>query len=145
MRFDNNRISHWIIGALFTWVVIFVAWALPIFHLWLKAPVARIAVYTAICCAMQLAITPWLFSARATERNPRGRIGRRAVALTVLFSGIALLLFGYIPLTTSRNHNSRLFATIAFVMTALLALIALVAARVVSRRDSDAPETSSNK
>jgi DMSO/TMAO reductase YedYZ heme-binding membrane subunit len=133
-RFDNNRLSHWLASALITWVLIFLIWALPIFHLWLRVPTSKVAMYTAFCCMMQLVITPWLFSARATDQNPRGQVGRRAAALTVLFTGIALLLFCYIPLSLHKDPDTRLFATISFTMTLLLALAALTAARMISRR-----------
>jgi hypothetical protein len=90
---DNNRLSHWLAGSVFSWVMMFLLLGLPIFHLWLKVPTSTIAMYMGLCCAMQLAIVPWLFSARATAQSPRGRIASRAVAVIVLSSATTLLLF----------------------------------------------------
>jgi hypothetical protein len=134
---DNDRLSHWFAGALFTWLVIFLIWGLPVFHLWLKIPTARIAAYTGICCAMQLAITPWLFSARATRQNPKGLVIRRAGVLIVLFSGITLLLLSYIPIFALRDRDSRQFGFISLVMTPLLALAGLIKFCVFPPRGKD--------
>src|ERR1700687_4693681 len=84
--FDNDRLSHWFAGALFSWLMMFLLLGLPIFHLWLKIPTPTIAMVTGICCATQLAATPWLFSARATRQNPSGRIARRGIAVAAWFS-----------------------------------------------------------
>lgn len=134
MLFNNDRLSHWFAGAALTWLAIFLLWALPIFHLWLKVPTTRIAIYTVVCCAMQLAVTPWLFSARATSQNPQGLFGRRAVALIAWFSATALFLFCYIPFTLFGDTDSRMFAGISFVMTILFAVLAFVTVNVMSRR-----------
>lgn len=54
MRFDNDRLSHWLAVAVFTRVIIFLIWGFLVFHLWLKAPTATIAPFTGTCCAVQL-------------------------------------------------------------------------------------------
>jgi succinate dehydrogenase hydrophobic anchor subunit len=94
---DNDRLSHWFAGAVFTWVMIFLIWGVLVFHLWLKVPTATIAEFTGIGFALQLAITPWLFSARATRQNPSGQITQRAAAVTVLLYAEALLFFLLCP------------------------------------------------
>jgi hypothetical protein len=95
MRFDNDRLSHWIAGAAFSWLMMFLLVGLPLFHFWLKIPIVRIATFNGICCAVQLAITPWLFSARATRENPAGRVAQRAAAVVLCSSALALLFFYY--------------------------------------------------
>lgn len=136
---DNDRLSHWFAGALFTWLMIFLIWGLLLFHLWLKIPTARIAAYTGICCAMQLAITPWLFSARSTRQNPKGLVTRRAGALIVLFLGITLLLLSYIPIFVLRDRESRQFGVMSLVTILLLALAGLIKFGVFPRRGKDSP------
>jgi hypothetical protein len=135
--FNNDRISHWFVGAVFTWVIVFLLWGLLVLHLWLKVPVAKVAILTGLACAVQLAVTPWLFSARATRQNPNGMIARRARAVIVWFSVTALLFFCYFPLSLHRGSDSRLFSTIAFAMTVVLGLVAFIIVGVVSRRHKD--------
>lgn len=96
MWLDNDRISHWLAGAVFSWLTVFLLLGLPVFHFWLKVPPARIAIFVGICCAMQLAVTPWLFSARSDSRNPAGRVLQRAAVVVILLSAITLMLFYYL-------------------------------------------------
>jgi hypothetical protein len=94
--FDNDRVSYWFAGALLSWLTTFLLLGLPIFHLWLKVPTPAIATFTGTCCAVQLAVTTWLFSARATRQNPSGRMAQRTVAVIVWFSTMTLLLTYYL-------------------------------------------------
>jgi hypothetical protein len=60
LLFDNDRLSHRFAGAVLSWLAMFLLWGLLIFHLWLRVPTAKVAMFTAICCAVQLGVTPWL-------------------------------------------------------------------------------------
>jgi hypothetical protein len=77
---------------------------------------------TGLFCAVQMAITPWLFSARATPQNPSGRPAQRAAAVTVLASLMALLFFGYIGGLWPRDEGTREFAFIGLGLIALLVI-----------------------
>jgi hypothetical protein len=133
VRFDNDRLSHWLAGALFSWVMVFVVLGLPIFHVWLKVPIARITTFTGISCALQLVIIPWLFSTRATRQNPGGRISQRAAAVAVLFSVITLLFFYYLRRSWPEDIETRQFTTIAMAGTIAFGVVFLAGYGVVSR------------
>ena len=138
--FDNDRLSHWFASAFLAWVMTFLLLFLPVFHLWLKVPSSKIAMFTGLCCALQLAITPWLFSARATRQNPTGRIPQRAAAVIVLFSVIALLFFYYLRLSWPEDIETRQFTTIAIGGTLVLSVTVLIIVGVVARRRSGGPD-----
>jgi hypothetical protein len=88
-------------------------------------------------CAVQLAVTPWLFSARATRDNPSGRIAQRAAAVTVLLSAVTLLFFHYLRRSWPDDIETRRFTAIAMSGTVVLGIIALIIICVVSRRRRD--------
>lgn len=125
---NNDRLSHWLVGILFAWVMTFLLLFLPIFHLWLKVPTAKVATLTGLFCAVQLAVTPWLFSARATSQNPSGRPAQRAAAVAFMASLMALIFFAYIGGHWPRDEGTREFVSIGLGLTALL-VIFLVATR----------------
>lgn len=125
---NNDRLSHWLLGLLFSWGLTLVLLFLPIFHVWLKVPISKVATLAGLFCAVQLAVTPWLFSARATGQNPSGRPAQRAAAVAVMASLMALLFFGYIGALWPRDEGSRAFTSIGLGLTALL-VIFLVATR----------------
>jgi hypothetical protein len=104
---NNDRLSHWCVSILFGWTVCFSLFGIPIFHFWLGFSIVKIAVSVGICCGVQLAITPWLFSARATPQNPGGLIGRRTAAVFVWYSLTALLLFYYIQRGWPSNQTAQ--------------------------------------
>lgn len=89
--FNNDRLSHWCLGVVLSWPIHFVLWILPIFHLWLKIPIKTVAAYTALAAGVQLAVTPWLFAARATRENPAGRRVQRTAVVIVWISLTAFL------------------------------------------------------
>jgi hypothetical protein len=125
---NNDRLSHWLVGAVLAWGLTFLLLFFPIFHAWLEVPTAKVATLTGLFCAAQLAITPWLFSARVTRQNPSGRPAQRAAAVAVLASLIALLFFGYIGGFWPKDAATREFASIGLALTALV-VIFLVARR----------------
>ena len=125
---NNDRLSHWLVGLLFSWGLTFLLLFLPIFHVWLQVPTRKVATLTGLFCAVQLAVTPWLFSARATRQNPSGRPAQRAAAVAVMASLMALLFFAYIGGLWPRDEGTREFAFIGLGLTALLVIV-LVATR----------------
>jgi hypothetical protein len=143
--FDNDRLSHWFAGALFSWVMMFLLFGIPIFHLWLRVPVATIATFIGICCLLQLAITPWLFSARVTRLNPSGRVAQRGMAVTVLSSMIALLFFYYLWRGWPQDTETRQFTAIAVGGTILFAIFKLVRYCGFSRRHTDQSRSTPGK
>jgi Kef-type K+ transport system membrane component KefB len=132
--FDNDRLSHWFAGAVLSWLAMFLLWGLLAFHVWLGVPTAKVAAFAGICCAVQLGVTPWLFSARATRENPRGRVAQGAAAVIVLLSAIALLFFYFLRQSWPGDIETRRFTTIAMSGTVGLSIIALITICVLSRR-----------
>jgi hypothetical protein len=120
---NNDRLSHWYVGILFGWTVCFLLFNIPIFHLWLGFSIVKIAVSTGICCGVQLAITPWLFSARATPLNPGGLIGQRTAAVFVWYSSTALLLFYYIQRSWPSNPTAHQARVIMFISLVIFMII----------------------
>jgi hypothetical protein len=139
---DNDRLSHWLAGAVLSWLTMFLFGGLLIFHLWLRVPTAKVAMFTGICCAMQLGVTPWLFSARATPENPSGRIARRAAAVTVLFSAITLLFFYYLRLSWPDDIETRRLTAIAMSLTVGFSMAVFITICVLSRRRRDGERAS---
>jgi hypothetical protein len=68
---------------------------IPIFHFGLSVSVFKIALFCAISCALQLAVTPWMFSARITSENPTGNMQKMfgALALWGTLNLFTLLIF----------------------------------------------------
>jgi hypothetical protein len=104
---NNDRLSHWFFGTLVSWTVFFLIFGVPIFHIWLGFSMAKIAIAVGVCCGMQLAVTPWLYSARITTQNPDGLVRRRAAAVTVWFSLTMLLLFYLVQRGWPHNPAAR--------------------------------------
>ena len=139
MLFDNDRLSLWFAGAVFTWVMIFLLWGLLVFHLWLRVPIATLGAFASLACALQMAITPWLFSARATSRNPNGLVLRRFAAVIVWFTGTALLICYFVQRGLPSSPDSRLFVTDMFGVTVALGAVGLIVVGVISRRGGSLP------
>jgi len=116
MLLNNDRLSHWCLGVFFSWIVCFLLFGIPLFHLWLRIFNRQDCYFIRHLCGVQLAITPWLYSSRATPQNPDGWLAERAAAVFVWFSLTALLLFYYIQrgwpsirLRTSPHYHVRGF------------------------------------
>jgi hypothetical protein len=94
---NNDRVSHWYLGAVLSWAAAFVLLGLPVFHFWLMVSIKKIAAFSVLACVLQIAFIPWLFSARATAQNPVGLRLKRTVAVIVWLS-LLDLLFNYFAL-----------------------------------------------
>jgi hypothetical protein len=129
---DNNRISHWFAGAVIGWTASLIVYV-PIFHWGLGFSIAKIAVSVGIFCIGQLAVTPWLFSARATTENPTGKKAERSVAAIVWFSFSALLFFYYIGRGWPNDAHETEFRGIMFGTTIVFGIAGLIIVRLVSR------------
>ena len=121
--FNNDRLSHWLIGAVLGWGLAFGILYYPVFHMWLKVSTAKAAMLTGLFCAAQLAITPWLFAARATPQNPRGRPAQRSKAVAVLASLVGLIFFAFIGSIWPRTKGTLEFTLGGIVSTALVVII----------------------
>jgi hypothetical protein len=86
---------------------------------------------------MQLAIMPWLFSARATTQNPDGLVGRRIVVVVVWHSLTALCLAYYIqrgwPSSQAAQHERIFMYVTVIVSFIILGLIFHYNTRSVTR------------
>jgi heme/copper-type cytochrome/quinol oxidase subunit 2 len=134
MRFDNDRLSHWFAGAVFGWIGWSLLLFIPIFHLWLRFSIAKILVAVGIGCAIQLAVTPWMFSARATPQNPRGKVARLAAAAIVWLTVWLLLLSYYLQRGWPSSSSAQLFRACMFGTIIVFGLIGLALVAAVSSR-----------
>ena len=116
MLINNDRLSHWFAGAVVSWLA-FLFLGILVLHFGLNVSIATLATFVGACCVMQLAVTPWLYRARATSTNSRGRPVERAAALCVLFGAIILLFFGYLRSSYPSDIETRHFTTIGFIGT----------------------------
>jgi Kef-type K+ transport system membrane component KefB len=128
MRLNPDKISHWLIAVLFLWIIIFLLWGLLVFHFWLNANLHTIETFTALGCALHLAMTPWLYAARATRQNPNGR-RVQAAAVVVIWLALETILFFYF---VQRNRPSDKSFPTLYVITIAFYVVALIG--VVSRR-----------
>src|SRR5579859_6062465 len=130
MRFEqllnNNRLSHWLLGITLGWAIVFVLFGLLLFHFLLGVTLTTILTFITVCCALQLAVTPWLFWARATETNPSGRVAHRYAALIILGSAITLLFFIYLRRSWPQDGETRLFTSIGIGLTILFCVVGLI-------------------
>jgi hypothetical protein len=128
---NNYRISHWCAGALVAWTGAFVLFGLPIFYLWLEIPIKTIAAFFLMLCVVQLAVTPWLFSARSTPQNPVGNLFRRRAAVIVWFSLNGLVLAYFMLRGSPPDAGARaIFIGLPVVLgTGALIALALISSR----------------
>jgi len=134
MWLNNDRLSHWLVATLVAWLVWTMLLFLPVFHLWLHFSAHKVIVSAVIGCASQLVFTPWLFSARATTRNPAGKVLRRFAVVIVWLTTTALLFFYYVQLGWPNTSEAHLFRLIGFGSTIVVSVGGLIAVRVISRR-----------
>ena len=85
LKFNNDSLLHWCAAPLFSWTVFGILVGIPI-HIAFGISVSSIALFFAIQCALQTAVTPWLFAARATAGNPRSQRLRRTQVVIVWFT-----------------------------------------------------------
>jgi len=133
LSFDRDRLWHWIAGAVMTWTCIFLLWGVLIFHLLFGTRITTILRFTGLACAIQIAITPWLFSTRVRPQQPRGRRAQRYAVVISWFSLTAILFFYFLQSSWPNDPDSRLFANVLYGTTVVFALVGLTVA-IVSRR-----------
>jgi hypothetical protein len=138
MFFNNDRLWHWFAVPPLVWLAVFLLVGFPLFHLLLHVPIAKIALCAGIPCAAQLAVTPWLYSARKTPQHPAGRIKQRIVAVTVWITILNFLFFYSIRRGWPDAPGTREFTSIGFGVTALFAILfPSTKLYLVSRREKD--------
>ena len=76
LKLNNDSLLHWCLGPLVGWALFWFVVGIPI-HLALGVRSSSIALFLAVQCALQIAVMPWLFAARATASNPHGQTVRR--------------------------------------------------------------------
>lgn len=130
---NNDRLSHWMVGAVVGWAAFLLFLFIPVFHWVLGFSIVKIAVSAGIGCAGQLAATPWLFSARSTAENPVDDIAKRAVVVIVWFSLSALLFFCYISRDWPNDAYVTEFKRITFGTTIVFGIVGLIVARLILR------------
>lgn len=124
---NNDRLSNWFLGGLLSWSIFVLILGIPIFHLWLGISIVKIVVSGCICCGVQLVVSPWLYSARATPQNPDGLVGRRTKTVIIWFSLTTLLLFYYLQGNWPNNaqtHQARIIFSLA--LPSFLILVGLI-------------------
>jgi hypothetical protein len=134
--FNNDRLSHWCVGAALAWAAYFVLFGLPIFHLWLGARIKTVATFFLILCVVHLAVTPWLFAARSTPQNPIGKPFKRGAAVIVVFT-LDGLVVAYFMLRGS-PHNPVSWGV--FVAMPILLGVIFLAALALKLREKRAKE-----
>ena len=116
MLFNNDRLSHWFLGILLAWALSLLILGIPIFHVWLGVSTATVVFAGCIFCGLQLCVTPWLYSARATAQNPDRLVGRRTKAVRIWISLTTLTLFYFIQRSWPNNaqtHQARIIFSLA--------------------------------
>ena len=96
MPINKDRLSHWLVLGLLCWTCYFILFGIPIFYILLGVSMLKIGSFMFLCCALQLAVTPWMFTARSTPEHPAGKIGQRAAAAAIWLISTALLLLCYL-------------------------------------------------
>jgi hypothetical protein len=134
LSLDNNRLSHWLLSITLGWVIVFVVLGLLFFHFLLGVTLTKIAIFIMACWALQLAVTPWLFWARATETNPTGRAAHRYAAIIILGSAITLLFFLCLRWSSPQDAETRLFTSIGIGLTILFSVVGLIRYCAMPRR-----------
>jgi len=75
MLIDNNRLSHWLAVGILIWLAYLAFLGLPIFHWGLNVSITKVVSFFCAAGLLQLAVTPWMFWARATPSDPNRRFG----------------------------------------------------------------------
>ena len=127
MNSKSKQLLIILAGSLAGWLVVFLVVGLPIFHLAFKVSIAKIASYLSICCAIQVAISPWFIYARRTPQRPEGRVTHRLIAVTLFATTITLLFFlSYIGRSRPEDPATLQSALIAMGVTIIFAVVYLV-------------------
>jgi hypothetical protein len=82
LKVNNDSLLHWCLGPLVGWALLWLVVGIPI-HFALGIRSSSIALSLAVQCALQIAVMPWLFGARATASNPQGQTLRRTKVVIV--------------------------------------------------------------
>ncbi len=148
MNLDSKRLRFLLtalIATIVVWLIIFLVVGLPIAHLFFKIPVAMVASWMSICCAVQVAICPWLFYSRRTPDHPEGRITHRRLAVAVFSTTISVVFFFYLRHSRPTDSATREFSSIGMGVSSLFAVLYLLKGFVPRQRRKDEPERFSVK
>ena len=109
MLYNRDNLLHNLAVVIGGWTIVFLCFGLTIFHLGLSVSVPRIALFCAISCALQLSITPWMFSSRATNRNPSGNTRQIALAFSLWITSNLFVFLVFIQYGKAANWNATLW------------------------------------
>jgi hypothetical protein len=78
LKLNKDSLLHWCVAPLLSWTVFGILVGFPI-HIGFGISVSSIALFFAIQCALQIAVTPWLFAVerRQAIREAKGSAARR--------------------------------------------------------------------
>jgi len=143
MLLNKHKLLHWLATVLLAWALYFLLLGIPIFHFCLAVSITKIASFAGIACVVQLAITPWLFSARVTPQNPNGKLARRTVAVIVWFTLFAVQIFCFAQHGWSRSSHSQVLRGVFFdaAMVAIVDVFIIIDAISRYRRNSVSPKS----
>jgi hypothetical protein len=111
MLIDNDRLSHWLATGVVVWTCYVFFLGIPIFHFGLGVSTKKVILFAIGSCLLQLAVTPWMFWARATQSDPDRRFGHRigAAVMWIGLTGILLLCFLQYGKAIDQAHVSERF------------------------------------
>lgn len=127
-KFDNDRLSHWLAGAVISWALFFALCSL-ICYFGFGASIKKVAAFSALACVIQLAVTPGLFSARATRQNPKGQRSKRWIIIAIFLTLYDLLFNYFVMYDPASNLDAKIIFFGGPLILGTVALIILVALR----------------
>jgi hypothetical protein len=131
---NAKRVWAALIGSTAGWGMLFLVLGLPVFHLGFKVPIATIASFVGICCAVQLGIVGWLMYVRNKPSSAQSWDVHRAVATAVFFTTISLLFFYFIRRSRPGDAATQQFTSITYGVTILFAVLFLIRRLVLQRK-----------
>jgi hypothetical protein len=84
-RLNNDDLLHWCLGPILGWALCGLALGFAI-HSVFGVGTSKLILFFVIQCAVQIAVSPWLFRARATVENPQGLSFKRGIIVAVWFA-----------------------------------------------------------
>lgn len=93
---NDDRLSYWFAIVILCWLGYLGFLGIPIFHWGMNVSMAKVLAFACACCLLQLAVTPWMFWARATLAEPDRRFGHRIAAAGVWLVSTAIFLLFFL-------------------------------------------------
>ena len=97
LKIGNDRLLFWCLSPIVGWAIWGLVVGIPI-HLAFGICPSSIVLFLAVQCALQMAVSPWLFEARGSAGDPRHQMMRRTkvviVWLTLACEAAFVQMFG---------------------------------------------------